>query len=78
MKTAAQQATEATQHAAIADKKDTINTSAQRSNQTGSRGKILEYLWMQMATFHAQVGMEITPTHGVNGTSTVKELITLS
>ena len=78
MKTAAHQGTEVNQHAAIADKKDTTNTNAQRSNQIGPRGKILEYLWMQMATFHAQVGMEITPTHGVNGTSIAKKPMILS
>ena len=74
---AVQLATEATQHAAIADKKVTINTIARKLNQTGHGSKTSKYLWMQMATFHDLGGMEIIPNHGASGMYIVRKHTTL-
>ena len=64
-------ATEAIQSALIADRQGITNITAQRSYQTGSFGKNIEYLPTPMVLLLVLGGTEATPIHGVSGTPIV-------
>jgi hypothetical protein len=73
MKTTEQDMADVLQHAATAEIQDTINMSAQRSLKIGSSSKIIEYLQIKAASFHALDGMAHTPIHGASGMNIVKK-----